>query len=800
MTSASKVPAFIPEKAVLPEGEELSCVRPAIPPVLIVGLFAWVGCGIAYGCTAEVPNTALKVCLAVSILFCFGLCLGLFAYRKHRKRFKTMLLVLLGATMGAVMGFTGSYLYDAECAWTVDRQGDLLFRATEDTRITDYGSSVVAALVSVDGEVSSLGAKVLVSGEVGDIRYGQCFLVSGKLKAVSSASSYYRSNGIVARCSADPWEPVGESGILPWICALRNRVIDLIGSCKERNDEYSDDGTDVLEAIICGYRTDLFAGSIYDSFKNAGVGHLVAVSGAHLAVMFSLVCFVLKTVKARRKLSAVLQVGFLLAYLVFSAVPISALRAAVMVGLGIMSYFSERRASTLNALGFCIIAVLALSPHAALSASFMLSASSTLGIVLYCSLFATWMKGLFPFLPKSLRDGIGLTLSATVLSLPLSIALFSQCSLITLLSNLICAGLFTLVCTFGFAAAIIALTVPVIGMPTLRVAIALSGVLCTAVKMLAEIPFACIAADVSLAGAIALTFIVGFFIWIVWPRPSKRGVLALIGFCASLTLVLFVVSAPLDRIVMFDVGQGDAILLQSGGRSIVIDTGNEPALLKKALARSHITHLDAIVITHVDDDHSACLDVASDLCEVDTVYVAQGIATSDCSACVSFRKRCDDLGLTLRGLTVASSLSFGRFKLDVLWPNSLSDCGGNADSLVLLLTVDGSPSDCGFIGLFTGDAGETELERLFSNGFTENLDLLKVGHHGSQTAMTGATAALLDPEIALISVGADNRYGHPTEEILTILAGIDCAIYRTDVSGDISIIFGNRGVEVRTQR
>ena len=697
------------------------------------------------------------------------------------------------------MGFTGAYQYAVEIEFADGLEGELCLRAIEDARIGEYGSTVVTRLVTIDGRAQSFRVKVLVSGDVADLRYGDRILVRGSLRGVGSPSSYYRSNAIVARCNAKAVELASTRGPLAWICHLRGKVVDGIDS-STMNSADEEDGAAVLAAVVCGYRTGLFASDAYEEFKIAGVGHLVAVSGAHLAVMFGLICAVLKGAKVRRRLSLALQLGFLLAYLVFSAIPISALRAAVMVGLGLMAFFPARRASTMNALGFCIVGVLAISPHAALSASFILSASSTLGIVLFCSLCNVWLKTVFPFFPKGLREVISMTLSASILSLPLSVALFSQCSLITLLSNLICAPLFTLVCTLGFIAASVYLAFPLLGVLLIGAAIAMSRLLCSTVGLFAKMPYACVAADLSIELALAMAFTLGFLLWLLWPHPQKRGVALLICLSAAIVLAVFIAGRPQDRIVMFDVGQGDAIMLQSGGRTIVIDTGNEPAMLKKALARSHVTQVDAVILTHVDDDHTACLDVITRLCRVDSVYVSDEVLAGECASCIDFVRGNDHLKTNLKGLDLGQSIVFGHFRLDVLWPEQLSDCGGNSDSLVLLLTVDGFEGWEGFYGLFTGDAGEEQLERIIAEGFATDLDLLKVGHHGSRTALSLASAEALDPEIALISVGADNRYGHPTEEVLDILEAIGCTTYRTDVSGDISVIFSNRGVEVRTQR
>ena len=143
----------------------------------------------------------------------------------------------------------------------------------------------------------------------------------------------------------------------------------------------------LLGAIICGQRIDLNSGDLYTSFKNAGLAHLVAVSGAHLSLVTSLIVVLLKRLRAKKWLAIFIQSVFILSYLICAAVPISALRAAFMAYVALFSFFGKRRAAPLNALGICILVLIALNPQTAVSVSFALSAGSTIGIILFANLF-----------------------------------------------------------------------------------------------------------------------------------------------------------------------------------------------------------------------------------------------------------------------------------------------------------------------------------------------------------------------------------------------------------------------------
>ena len=765
-------------------------VRPHLPPVLVLAIGLWTGCAVVYGLCAGAGRGSLWVMGGFAVAS-----FGSAVWYSHKTR--AVVCLFLGVCLGGMCGAGGSFAYDARVQALDGATGTLTLRVVEDTRVSRWSSSVVCRITAVDGKRLFPAPKVAVNADDDSLFFGQTFVARAALSAPKQTSSYYRGQSIVAVCRiVEASTPVFE-GLTRPVCSLRADTVRVMESLAEEGDA----AVAVLEALVCGYRTHLTGSEVYENFKLAGVGHLVAVSGAHLSVMFGLISLGLRATRLSRRMRSVLQIGELLAYLVFSAIPLSALRAAVMVGLGLMSFFSERRASVLNALGFCIIAVIVINPANALSASFLLSASSTLGIVLFAGLGCHWLGEMLPFLPRAVNDAMALTLSATMLSLPFGIALFSQCSLVTLPANLVCAPLFTLACTIGMGAAAVHAVLPGLGLLLMKVALAVCSVLCEAVRFLAHLPYACVPASLGMVAATLITLALGFIIWILWPKPSAKGVGMVVGATAIAVLTCAFAFAGGTRIVMLDVGQGDAILVQSGGRSMLVDTGNQESLLKKALSRSHIAHLDGVVISHPDDDHCGALTALSGVCEIDAVYVASDLLACGCDNCAALRQVCNEADLTMVGLRVGDGFDFGSFAMRVLWPHSYVVAGDNADSLCLLLTEDFEGDGAAdWLMLFTGDAGISELQQMIANGAVGDIDALKVGHHGSATALDVTCAGILQPELALISVGVQNRYGHPTQAVLEVLEGCGAETYRTDRDGDISLIFSSKGVRVRTQR
>jgi competence protein ComEC len=247
------------------------------------------------------------------------------------------------------------------------------------------------------------------------------------------------------------------------------------------------------------------------------------------------------------------------------------------------------------------------------------------------------------------------------------------------------------------------------------------------------------------------------------------------------------------RVWFLDVGQGDAIFIQTpGGEQILVDGGPSPSALAAELGavmpfwdRS----LDLVVMTHPDADHAAGLIPLFDRYTVGAVLDA--LADGDPAGAAWVEATADTPRQTAsRGAQIRAD----RALLTVLNPASkpLAAETSNGDSVILRL-------DYGTTSLLlTGDAGaETEREML-AMGLALRSDVLKVGHHGSNAGTTPEFLAAVQPQLAVISVGAENGFGHPAPELLTRLAGI--LILRTDQHGRIELISDGHRWSARSAR
>jgi competence protein ComEC len=227
-----------------------------------------------------------------------------------------------------------------------------------------------------------------------------------------------------------------------------------------------------------------------------------------------------------------------------------------------------------------------------------------------------------------------------------------------------------------------------------------------------------------------------------------------------------------------DVGQGDAILVEVGDADILVDGGPSGSAVLSYLAGQHVSDIDLVVATHPHADHIGGLEGVLSQYDVREVWTNGATATTqtyqDFAAAVATE------GAVQRQIRRGYSTQFGGVTLTALDPVDPLTGDANGDSIVLRLS-------CGSVDvLLTGDANAaSEASMLADPSLVLDADVLKVGHHGSSTSTTNALLDAATPKDAVISVGAGNTYGHPTQETLNRLAAHGVMVYRTDLNGTV---------------
>lgn len=234
-------------------------------------------------------------------------------------------------------------------------------------------------------------------------------------------------------------------------------------------------------------------------------------------------------------------------------------------------------------------------------------------------------------------------------------------------------------------------------------------------------------------------------------------------------------------VTWLDVGQGDAAVIQCGGQSMLIDGGKpeKSSYIYAWLQQHGLSCLDVIVATHVDADHIGGLSGALNYASVGTAYCP--VTTGTTETFQSFVKYLAQQGKQITVPTAGETFALGGAQVQILGPlHSAED--SNDNSIVLKVSF-GATSF-----LFTGDAERAEEQDLLNAGVNLQSTVLKVGHHGSDTSTSYPFLRAVAPQYAVISVGAGNSYGHPTEAVLSRLRDAGVTTFRSDMQGEITAV------------
>ena len=753
-------------------------------PLLLAALCFWVGCAGAFWQARH----------GVSVWIAIGLSCGLLASILLRIRVRRIEVYLLAfCVAGAFWGVCGAqetinlqreYLESGETATAK-------MIAVEDFKVSSLGYSGLARYC---GDTGFSGTVKVYSSKDQQLFYGQSFQCRVRKGKISeSAYDSFWSKGVVGSATL-----LGEPLDMGWESPFSLQRATFVQNFLQDFSANSD--VALFLALACGYRSILLEDVSYEYFQSAGLAHIVAISGAHLSLVVSLVGAVLSALRVERRVRIVLQCCCALAFLFVSSIPVSAFRAAVMVIVSLLAFFARRRSSSQNGLALCILFFIACDPSTALSISFALSSLSTLGIVVFSGGIAD-LLGRAPFMKsRFLKESLGMTLGAQSTTMLLGAAIFAQVPLFGLLSNVLMSLMFAPLCVGCVLSGVFSFLGwgPFLGFNQ----IVLSG--CHAVNILAHaiacIPGGCLAVSISVTFALLLTVFFCFALFMVLKGKKVQRYAICFLFCCciwfgGIQLVSWFAPPELDAL---DVGQGDSLLIKEKNHFVLIDTGNDVTALRRSLARRGVRSLDAVFISHPDDDHCGCLKDVARICSVKNVYVAADLLECSCGNCVKLRRTAEEANLSLLGVRVGDTMSFAHITITVLSPFAFRDEGGNEDSLCIEVDVASNNTNKDYKALLVGDAEADALEMLITRGYASDVDIFKVGHHGSKASCSEKVLKTYRPEIALISVGENNRYGHPTEEVLNALKERGIAVFRTDQQGIVVCSFKDDGIHVST--
>ncbi|MDR3315285.1 MAG: DNA internalization-related competence protein ComEC/Rec2 [Coriobacteriales bacterium] len=601
------------------------------------------------------------------------------------------------------------------------------------------------------------------------------------------------------------------------VLGFQHDLIGLIAGFREENRQlilqHEGEGAALLCGVLLGDTTGLDASSVGRDFRVTGLTHLIAVSGSHLIVVATLIGYFLRRLKLDYRVEIILIVGLLAAYVILTGLQPSAIRACIMTFVANLARIVGRRNHAPSALTAAAVGMLLVYPPAAFSLGFWLSVFAVFGLALFCPLVCAHLSALFSRETRAgekagkkgrmrslLLEPIGMTLTAQLATIPLTAPVFAMLSIVSPLANLLVTPFITLMVGAGIIALIIAPVLPVIGVPLLGLLCILGDVSAYLARMLASLPYASAPIAWALIPTCCAFLVLATIVYLRWPQPSRRTsrrCLSVLAAGCGVFLVIALLPAQ-PQLIMMDIGQGDALLVRNKGSCVLIDTGSDEATLMKALGRNRVARLDAVIITHLDADHCGALEVLSGSIPVDHIYFADGLLSAQPDL-AAFKEAARVVGEgRVESITYGDTLSLGgSVMLEVLFPLTSVSVGGNDESICLALIYDeDGDGQAEMRLLLTGDAEAPELEQFLAGEDEASYLVLKVGHHGSRDAVTPEQLDSMGCRVALISVGENNHYGHPTPETLGILEDAGVTVYRTDLNGDVRVYFGADAVRV----
>ena len=274
-------------------------------------------------------------------------------------------------------------------------------------------------------------------------------------------------------------------------------------------------------------------------------------------------------------------------------------------------------------------------------------------------------------------------------------------------------------------------------------------------------------------------------------RAENTGIAQAIGNTA--TGNIGTAQAGTLTVTWLDVGQGDAAVIQCGGQSMLIDGGKpeKSSYIYAWLQQHGLSYLDVIVATHVDADHIGGLAGALNYASVGTAYCP--VTTGTTETFQSFVKYLAQRGKQITVPTAGATFTLGGAQVQILGP--LRSAEDSNDNSIVLKVSFGATSF-----LFTGDAERAEEQDLLNAGVNLQSTVLKVGHHGSDTSTSYPFLRAVAPQYAVISVGAGNSYGHPTEAVLSRLRDAGVTTFRTDMQGEITAVSDGQTINFSTAK
>ena len=551
------------------------------------------------------------------------------------------------------------------------------------------------------------------------------------------------------------------------------------------NKNLKKDIASIIIGILIGDKSGM-DNKVIESFQNANLSHLIAVSGAHFIYVVGFLEYICKFLKNKRKSQICLIIGILFFMRLTQYTP-SVVRAGVMTIMAILSSIFKRKSDIYTNLAISSLVLLIKNPYSIFDIGAILSFSGVLGIAYFQDKFKLMYKnydGKFLWL----LDSISITIAANIFIIPIMIYYYNTISFTFIIANLLVSPFLGILIILGFITFIFKFKILVVLLSFIL------NLFFFLVNFVGKLPFSSVLVCYG-----SFIFVIAYYL-IVYFLIKRKKLLALI------TLLVMIISnfnfLPRNKLYInfVDVGQGDCMLIRYNGMNFLIDSGGaisaddydvgKNTLLPYLIDRK-VYKIDYIIVSHFDADHCRAFLHVMKYIKVKNAIIAKQFKDSKMYS--EFIRIANKKRINVIYVKENDCFQFNDFRIDIYNPNDepIMENVMNNNAILNMLRF-------GKINILcTGDLekiAEDVIIARYSKSDLLKADILKVGHHGSITSTSDDFLKLIMPKIALIGCGQNNKFGHPNQFILNKLSEIGCKIYRTDLNGEVSISIDKSGV------
>lgn len=627
------------------------------------------------------------------------------------------------------------------------------------------------------------------------LRPGQSISFTAKLNDASvrygEDYQYYNSRDIYLTASAKTaitrtGEKVNTINHLPaYIGRAISKSVDRVFPADTRH---------YIKSLMINDRSELYDDTeLYTAMKRTGIMHIVAVSGMHAAFVVGL----MQAIFGAGRKSAVLCIIVVWLFALSAGAPPSAIRAAIMQTLLILSMHIRRENDAPTSLLAALALLLLINPYSAASVSLQLTFAAMAGLILFSGRISAYLmpyaqsvqNRILRTLAEYAAGVVASSLSVLVFTVPLDAIHFGCVSVISPLTNLTVLWIASFTFCGGYISAVAGMIFAPLGRALAWVVSWAARYTILVIKLLGRLPFSVVYTD----DILGIAWLVCVYLLIAVAVISEGGVLkrtlrTVLACAATFAVMLFAVSIKYTRgadgyISVLDVGQGQCIAVISGDETLVIDCGGQGTFSNAGetagafLNSRRRKQIDALVLTHLHADHANGVVMLMEEVEVKKLILPAD-ASDDDGLLDEIISAADRHGTQIEYISSDRLEAVGDIELDIYAPHGV----GDANERGILMTVSIGEYDM----LVTGDASKSVENRLMQEHELSDIELLIVGHHGSRYSSGGEFLQTVSADTAIISVGY-NTYGHPTYEVLERLAACGYNIYRTDLNGTVTI-------------